>query len=240
MQSLLQSHYVSVLGVNTKDELQEQVVRFTNELGFQTVTAITVIDHFLGEPEFISIDNAPAGYRQIGHDTSRNKRDPVMQHCKYKSVPIIWNQATYVDAGQAEKWEEQARFGYRHGISLALHLPEGRHFLLGVDRDQPLPKDPNEVTRMVASLQLFAVHAQEASARVLLPAMLPSEAPSLTPRELETLRWTMEGKTAWEVANVLGISERTAVLHANNAMHKLGCVNKHQAVLKALRLGLIR
>jgi len=41
------------------------------------------------------------------------------------------------------------------------------------------------------------------------------------------------------VGAVLGISERTAVLHINNAMHKLKCVNKHQAVLKALRLGLI-
>jgi len=49
----------------------------------------------------------------------------------------------------------------------------------------------------------------------------------------------MDGKTAWEVGAILGISERTAVLHVNNAMHKLACVNKHQAVLKALRLGLI-
>ena len=65
------------------------------------------------------------------------------------------------------------------------------------------------------------------------------ERPALTPRELEALRWTMDGKTAWEVGGVLGISERTAVLHINNAMHKLGCVSKHQAVLKALRLGLI-
>jgi DNA-binding CsgD family transcriptional regulator len=93
---------------------------------------------------------------------------------------------------------------------------------------------------MVAALQLFAVHAQEAATRLVIPQLSDPSLPSLTPRELETLRWTMEGKTAWEVANVLGISERTAVLHANNAMHKLGCVNKHQAVLKALRLGLIR
>lgn len=241
MSSLLQSGYLSVLEANTKDELHVQVVRFTQELGFQTVTAMTVIDHFLGEPEFLSIDNAPAGYYELdGNDSKAAKLDPVMQHCKNKSVPIIWNQATYVEAGQAEKWERQGRFGYRYGIALALHMPEGRHFLLGVDRDQPLPKDPVEVTRIVAALQLFAVHAQEASARVLLPSNLPPESPALTPRELETLRWTMEGKTAWEVANVLGISERTAVLHANNAMHKLGCVNKHQAVLKALRLGLIR
>jgi DNA-binding CsgD family transcriptional regulator len=240
MENMLQSGYLSVLEAKTRDELLHEVVRFTNQLGFQTVTAITVIDHFLGEPEFISIDNGPVGYKELAQDLRDARRDPVMQHCKVKSVPIIWDQSTYRNAGQVDKWEQQARFGYRHGISLALHMPEGRHFLLGVDRDQPLPKDPAEVTRMVAALQLFAVHAQEASIRTLLPAVSGPDLPSLTPRELETLRWTMEGKTAWEVANVLGISERTAVLHANNAMHKLGCVNKHQAVLKALRLGLIR
>ena len=50
----------------------------------------------------------------------------------------------------------------------------------------------------------------------------------------------MEGKTAWELGRILGIAEQTAVRHLYNASHKLGCVNKHQAVLKALRLELIR
>jgi DNA-binding CsgD family transcriptional regulator len=103
-----------------------------------------------------------------------------------------------------------------------------------------VPADPGELTRMVADLQLFAVHAQDAALRILVPSPADPSVPSLTPRELEALRWTMEGKTAWEVGDVLGIAERTAVLHVNNATHKLGCVNKHQAVLKALRLGLLR
>jgi DNA-binding CsgD family transcriptional regulator len=240
MQNVLQSGYQSVLEAKTRDELQAEMVRFTRQLGFETFTATAVIDHFLGEAEFIYVDNTPAAYRESYVDRSNAKRDPVMQHCKTKSVPIIWDQSTYVRADQGDKWEDQARFGYRHGITLALHMPDGRHFVLGVDRDQALAKDPAEVTRMVADLQLFAVHAQDAAMRILVPAPSDTNLPSLTPRELETLRWTMEGKTAWEVANVLGISERTAVLHANNAMHKLGCVNKHQAVLKALRLGLIR
>ena len=122
---------------------------------------------------------------------------------------------------------------------MALHLPDGKHFLFGVDRDQALPGDPGELQRLVADLQLFAVHAQDAAMRLLVPVALQPERPALTPRELEALRWTMDGKTAWEVGVVLGITERTAVLHVTNAMHKLGCVNKHQAVLKALRLGLI-
>lgn len=240
MENMLQGGYLSVLEARSKDALQSELVRFANQLGFETVSAVAVIDHFLGEPEFIAVDNGPAAFRAVSDDRHAGRRDPVMQHCKQKSVPIIWDQQTYVKANEGERWEFQARFGYRHGVALALHMPEGRHFILGVDRDQALPRDQEEITRIVASLQLFAVHAQEAAMRILVPATADPSLPALTPRELETLRWTMEGKTAWEVANVLGISERTAVLHANNAMHKLGCVNKHQAVLKALRLGLIR
>ncbi|MBX3606053.1 MAG: autoinducer binding domain-containing protein [Piscinibacter sp.] len=234
---MLQDGYMSVLEARDRNEFLGQVVRFTKRMGFDTVTAITVIDHYLGEPEFISVDNAPASFREPYED---GRKDPVMQHCKRQSVPIIWNQETYVTAGQADRWDAQARFGYCTGIAMALHLPEGRHFVLGVDRDQSLPSDTIELTRMVADLQLFAVHAQEAAQRIMVPSSPLAEAPKLTPREIESLRWTMDGKTAWEVGNILSISERTAVLHINNAMHKLGCVNKHQAVLKALRLGLIR
>ncbi|MGY4831573.1 autoinducer binding domain-containing protein [Sphaerotilaceae bacterium SBD11-9] len=240
MENMLQSGYLSVLEAKTRDELHAQLVQFTRQLGFETFGAMAVVDHFLGEPEFITIDNSPVALRSTLGDRNKGKVDPVLQHCKHRSVPIIWDQSTYTKANLGEMWEVQARFGYRCGISLALHMPEGRHFVLGLDRDQGLPKDAAELTQLVAAVQLFAVHAQDAAMRILIPTLNDSEGPSLTPRELETLRWTMEGKTAWEVANVLGISERTAVLHANNAMHKLGCVNKHQAVLKALRLGLIR
>jgi DNA-binding CsgD family transcriptional regulator len=237
---MLESGFTSVLKTRDRDEFQSEVIGFTKRLGFETVSATVVIDHLLGEAEFITVDNTPRGFKEIFDDPNKYRRDPVMQHCKRQSVPIIWDQATYAEKGVGEMWEVQARFGYRSGIAMALHLPDGRHFFLGVDRDKPVPPDPVEVTRMVADLQLFAVHAQDAALRILTPPSMSPELPALTPRELETLRWTMEGKTAWEVGNLLGISERTAALHVNNATHKLDCVNKHQAVLKALRLGLIR
>jgi DNA-binding CsgD family transcriptional regulator len=237
---MLQAGFTSVLESRNRTEFEQEVVGFTRRLGFETVSAMLVIDHLLGEPEFITVDNTPRAYKEAFRDPDNARRDPVMQHCRRHSVPILWDQDTYSREGQGDKWEEQATFGYRHGIAMALHMPDGRHFLLGVDRDQPLPADSGEVTRLVADLQLFAVHAQDAAQRILTPPLSAPGAPSLTPRELEALRWTMEGKTAWEVGQVLGISERTAALHVNNATHKLGCVNKHQAVLKALRLGLIR
>ncbi len=236
---MLPGGYSSVMEARSRNEFRDEVVRFTQRLGFETVSAITIIDHGLGKSEFINVDNTPDNYVEPYADVSCYRRDPVMQHCKRQTVPIIWDQDTYLAHGAGDLWEQQAGFGYRTGIAMALHMPEGRHFLLGVDRDQALPSDVDELQRIVADLQLFAVHAQEAALRLLVPAAMQPERPALTPRELEALRWTMDGKTAWEVGAVLGISERTAVLHINNAMHKLGCVSKHQAVLKALRLGLI-
>jgi DNA-binding CsgD family transcriptional regulator len=200
---------------------------------------MTVIDRGPGRADFIAVDNTPPAWSEAYDDPTLFKRDPVMQHCKRQTVPIIWDQQTYVARSAGDIWERQARFGYRTGIAMALHMPEGRHFMLGVDRDQPLPEDPDELQRVVADLQLFAVVAQDAAMRILVPTAHQPERPRLTPRELEALRWTMEGKTAWEVGAVMGITERTANLHLNSATHKLGCVSKHQAVLKALQLGLI-
>jgi len=237
---MLQGGFSEVLKSRNRDEFRGEIVAFTRRLGFETFSAMVVIDHLLGEAEFITIDNTPRDYKESFQNPKNGRRDPVMQHCKRQSVPIIWDQTTYVSRGLGDKWEEQARFGISNGVALALHMPEGRHFFIGVERDQPVPTDPGELTRVVADLQLFAVHAQDAALRILLPSPADPTVPSLTPRELEAMRWTMEGKTAWEVGDVLGISERTAVLHVNNVTHKLGCVNKHQAVLKALRLGLLR
>lgn len=236
---MLQGDYLSVLEAKDQTQFRSVVVRFAQQLGFDTVSASAIVDRPDTGSEFVAVHNTPLAFEQTFEDLSIGRRDPVMQHCKRHTVPIVWSQKTYLDQGSIDLWDAQAQFGYRNGIAMALHLPEGRHFFLGVDRDQPLPSDRTELTRLVADLQLFAVHAQDTAMRVLISEALQPERPALTPRELDVLRWTMEGKTAWEVGQLLNIAERTTVQHLQNAMKKLQCNSKHQAVLKALRLGLI-
>jgi DNA-binding CsgD family transcriptional regulator len=236
---MLQGDYLSVLEAKDQAQFRSVVIRFAQQLGFQTVSAMVAVDRPGLAPEFVAVHNTPMAFEESYESASIGKRDPVSQHCRRQTVPIIWTQKTYLDQGAIDLWEHQAQFGYHNGIAMALHMPEGRHFLLGVDRDQALPESSGELTRMVADLQLFAVHAQDTAMRVLVPESLRPEMPALTPRELEVLRWTMEGKTAWEVGGVLSVTERTVVTHLQNAMGKLDCTSKHQAVLKALRLGLI-
>ena len=63
------------------------------------------------------------------------------------------------------------------------------------------------------------------------------ELPKLTKRELDALSWTAQGKTAWEVSVILGMSEKTVNFHLGNAMRKLQVSSKHQAVLKCVAAG---
>lgn len=237
---MLQHSYMSVLEAQDSGELRDEIVRFSESLGFQRVVASVIVDRPGHDLHVATLHNIPDDFADRSVDESRYTVDPVAQHCKLSSVPIAWDQKLYIENGLGDLWEEQASFGFATGVALALHLPRGRHFLFGLDRVEALPHQPLELTRIVADVQLFAVHAYEAAQRVLMPEVSTAIVPSLSPREIECLRWTMEGKTAWEVGAILGISERTAVLHVNNAAHKLDCTSKHQAVIKAMRLGLIQ
>lgn len=85
----------------------------------------------------------------------------------------------------------------------------------------------------------FAAEACSAAPALLLLEVSSDDHPRLTRRELECLRWTLRGKTAWEVGRILGIAEQTAARHLHNASKKLGCVSKHQAAWRAAHLKLI-
>jgi DNA-binding CsgD family transcriptional regulator len=61
----------------------------------------------------------------------------------------------------------------------------------------------------------------------------------ISARELDCLKWTAAGKTAWEASVILGISERTVRFHLNAAREKLRCATTTQAVAKAVGSGLI-
>jgi len=62
----------------------------------------------------------------------------------------------------------------------------------------------------------------------------------LTPRELSTLRLMADGKSNKEIANTLGISERTVKTHLGHLFEKLGVTSRTEAVKVATRRGLVR
>lgn len=87
-------------------------------------------------------------------------------------------------------------------------------------------------------LEYVTPHLGLAVKRIILSreAVLPTR---LTPRETEILSWTAAGKTAWEISQILTISQRTVEFHMGNVLKKLDAVNACQAVAIGLTSGLI-
>ena len=57
--------------------------------------------------------------------------------------------------------------------------------------------------------------------------------------ELRVLQWMKEGKTNWEIARIVGRSERTVRFHVGSIFYKLDVTSRTQAVVCALGAGLI-
>lgn len=61
----------------------------------------------------------------------------------------------------------------------------------------------------------------------------------LTKREKEVFTLLVSGKTTKEIAEELGISEKTVRNHISNTMQKLGVKGRSQAVVELLRMKII-
>jgi DNA-binding NarL/FixJ family response regulator len=115
---------------------------------------------------------------------------------------------------------------------------EDVHRALDAGASAYLTKDASaqELTRAI-----LAVHA----GRRYLPPALASllrgriSADQLTPREVEVLRLLADGLSNKEIAARLNIAEKTVRIHLTHIFDKLGVGDRTQAVLTALRRGLV-
>ena len=103
-----------------------------------------------------------------------------------------------------------------------------------------LPANDLACARLMADIHLLATYAQETAVKVFEPTS-PFVEPltRLSTREREVLNWVKEGKSAWVIGEILGISEHTVEFHCTNARRKMGAATTHAAILRAIGLGLL-
>ncbi len=165
--------------------------------------------------------------------------DPAVLYCGQHIVPIEWHALSYErDSRSTQVMKEAAAFGLKSGVSMPIHSPHGELGILSfaLNRDDTVAR---EITRhALPYVQLLAGHVHEAVRRIAAPSD-NEPLQELTTRETECLRWAADGKTSWEIAQLLNMSERTVNFHLNNSMIKLDVCNRQHAIAKAVLRGLI-
>ena len=213
------------------------LVRCANEWDFSTISAIMLTERPQEAPQFMSVGNTPDGYAEAFNDVEDSSRDPVLKRLRTLTMPLVWDQDTYAAGGAGDLWERQAPFGYHTGVAMALHLADGKHFFLGVDRRTPLPTNTRRLNRMLADLQMLAVYAQDSAQRLFEhPARNP---PTLSEPERDVLFWLARGKSALTVSLMLGMPEVELQLHVDRAQRKFGVDSLGDAIEAARSFGLL-
>jgi len=101
--------------------------------------------------------------------------------------------------------------------------------------------EPGELVRAIHAVMHGEAYLHpDVMKKIVARIQVPHTAPaSLTPRELEVLEWMATPNTYKQIAVQLSVSEETIRSHAKNILEKMKQPNRAQAVLAAIRVGLI-
>lgn len=191
--------------------------------------------------DIIYLTNLPADW--IEHYVKENYStvDPVIRDAFKARLPISWTEDYRLETLSAEEAQMMADahdFGIERGLVVPIHGPTGEIGMLCLHSELPDSDFSSLVDSSKHDIHLLAHYAHATAQAKLHETALPKPI-VLTDREVEILRWTADGKTAWEIGSILNISERTVNFHLQNAMGKFGVHNKTHAAAKAVSYGLL-
>jgi DNA-binding CsgD family transcriptional regulator len=175
----------------------------------------------------------PAEWLELYFDNDFHLIDPILIE-NFTNFGVQYWSDTYKKHGNPKEFIALAEdFELKGGYSCGLmdHTQrEGSLFsLAGEASDHP---------RNRAILDILVPHLHHALSHVARGTRV-QPATSISAREQEVLKWISEGKSSWEIAMILVISERTVKFHTAAILNKLGAANRAHAVAIALSSGMI-
>ncbi|MDH5408194.1 MAG: LuxR family transcriptional regulator [Gammaproteobacteria bacterium] len=228
---------------NSYEEIRLISMDFCHAFGFDNFIYGARIPTSMVSPQYISISGYPPEWRDYYVENDYIGIDPTVSHCFTKTTPVYWETILKTTCKQDQQvnklFYEADDFGLCNGISFPIHCIHGETAMFSLATGIEAGKSRSHIQQTLAFGHLFACYVHEAVTRVPDNGILSMINANLTDREKECLLWTTEGKTSWEVSQIINISERTVVFHLNNAMKKLNVVNKQHAVARAISLGQI-
>jgi LuxR family quorum-sensing system transcriptional regulator SolR len=226
----------ALLSATSETDLFNHAARIAMEMGFEYCAYGIQMPVPISRPVVAMFNNYSSAWQECYQARGYLQVDPTVRHALKSTLPIVWSHSVF--EATPELWEEARAHGLRFGWAQASRDAWGSVGLLTLARGAGMLA-PDELQAKAAQMAWLAQLTHAGMSRLLRPKLVPETLVTMTAREREVLRWTAEGKTAYEVSQILTVSERTVNFHINNVVAKLGASNKTQAAVKAATLGML-
>lgn len=165
--------------------------------------------------------------------------DPVPNSVNSSIEPYFWHDLTPKTALDPKAAivmnEARAEFRMHDGFCIPIHGLDGVAGLVSLAAEE---KEWDLLGQEQAALHLIGLYAYEAVRRIKRPRPAGPRI-RLSPRERDCVRWLSEGKTAWEIGAILGVSADTVRTYVKAAARKLDTHSQAHLVARAHRLNLL-
>ncbi|MFC3308462.1 helix-turn-helix transcriptional regulator [Blastomonas aquatica] len=230
-------------------ELSQEISCATDEVALfaalEKATALMDFDHFaltydrrgLSEPGNLLVHNYPQSWATVYNGFDLGKADPVRRAGERALTGFSWRQLEHyipLTTGDRQMLAVGRENGLADGYTVPRHLVGEASgtctFVIGCERD--MPDYVLHCAEIVGATALAAARRISGSKPV-------DPRPVLSERQRECVLWSARGKTAGEIAAILGISEETVVQHLKNARERYDVHGRQMLILCALFDGLI-
>lgn len=187
------------------------------------------------------IGSFPEDWYLAGNSNKFSSVNPISELCQHRTLPFLWedirSQSNMRQDQLGTLLSDAERHGVYDGICIPVHGVGSEWGMLNIARDHVQASNSFETNQL---LQLFATTLHEAVKRANAYHIKErTREKTLSPREKECLDWIAAGKTAWETAQIIGVTESTVAFHIRNTINKLNASNRAHAVALAMARSLI-
>lgn len=227
-------------------EIEAIIERVTYMLGFDHYSFMTggvfgakVIKGFEGKAphRFINFDKGFVNEYSINR---LEKSDIILQHGLNAWQPFQWSsvyKTKELNSNQIQLMELSSDFGMRDGILFPTQGFGSDISLFSMTKESEsfschMPVVIQSLILMLINKVHFCIKAKYLKENSL-------QDKKLSARELDVLLWLKEGKTYWEIGQILDISVHTVETHLRRAKAKLNVSTKEQAIAKTITIRLM-
>jgi len=220
----------------TLEELLEVFSEFVGQYGFTSIALSQLSNpHIAQDPaNQIFITNWSPEWRAQWWENGYYEHDPIVHYLLKTQKSFSWDVA-YRHASKLGKkiLDESTKFGFTNGITLPISTGVGPLGIVSLGAEE-IPFDP----KVLAMIQTVSINTYMHVVK-LKNLELDYLVGRLTKRETEIMHLVSQGKTNWEIAQILDIAEETIKTNLKNVSQKLNTVNRAHSVSEAIRKGLI-
>ncbi len=167
------------------------------------------------------------------------KIDPVVSAALKSVLPIDWADVRLNRKDVRKLFGEAKEFGIgTQGLTFPIRGYAGDRAFFTIVGDMNGSEWESFRTEYMAHLNILSLYVHNMIQKKLKTKVFEVSG-SLSPREIECLKWCANGKTFGDIGQILNISENTVKMYLDTARHKLNCLNITHTVARAIQLDLI-